>query len=308
VTEAAAAPLTWQDLVAKQDGVLARRQALTSAMTADEWSWKISSGRWQLVCDGVAVAHSGEPNALQLSWAAVLKAGRDAALTADAALVHFGAKRLTVAEHHVAIPAERRARRVSTPWLTMVPHRIEKLALWTSGHPELRLVHKQGATLHAAAWASTDEEAEHRLTLSVQQRLTNVSGLRIVLEQMPRLPRHALIAEVLDDVELGAHAQSELDFLRFLRRHGLPLPDQLQVRVRAGGVRYLDARWSWLRISVEIDGAHHMWAEQWNADTLRSLELAVARRGTGEQLHRITRSMLRHHEPEVAELLRQLLS
>jgi hypothetical protein len=299
--------LCWPDVVARQDGVLTRRQALATGMSRAEWEWKLVSKRWQLVCDGVAVAHSGEPSALQLRWVAVLKAGPGAALTGDAALVHFGAKRLQVSQHDVAIPAARRARRVQGPLLMMVPHRIEKLELWTAGHPHLRLVHKHGATLHAAAWAATDEQAEHRLTLAVQQRLTAVTSLRLTLADMPRLPRHALIAAVLDDVELGATAQSELEFLRFCRRHGLPLPDQLQLKVRAGRTRYLDARWSWLRITVEIDGVHHMWVEQWNADTLRTLELAVAARGTGEQLIRVTRAMLRHHEDRVATLLRQLL-
>jgi hypothetical protein len=302
------APRTWREVVREQDGVLSRAQALSTGLTPDAWSWKIASGRWQLLCDGVAVTHSGEPTALQLRWAAVLKAGRDAALTGDAALVHFGAKRLEVVQYDVAIPTERRARRVESPVLTMVPHRIDKLKLWTAGHPHLRLVHRHAATLHAAAWASNDEQAEHRLTLAVQQRVTDPLSLRLTLVDMPRLPRHALLLTVLDDVELGATAQSELDLLRFCRRHGLPLPDQLQLKVRANGkTRYLDARWSWLRITVEVDGAHHMWVEQWNADTLRSLQLAVAHRGTREQLVRVTRAMLRHQEQEVATLLRQLL-
>jgi hypothetical protein len=189
----------------------------------------------------------------------------------------------------------------------MQPHSIGKLQLWSAGRPHLRLVHAHAATLHAVAWAATDEAAEHRITLAVQQRLTTPRSLRMSLEQMPRLPRHALVLEVLADVELGVTAQSELDFLRFCRRHGLPVPDQLQVKVRAGGTRYLDARWSWLRITVEVDGAHHMWVEQWNADTMRSLELAVAARGTSEQLVRVTRTMLRHHEVRVAGLLRALL-
>src|SRR3954465_9608359 len=100
----------------------------------------------------------------------------------------------------------------------MEPPRMEKLALWSTGRPYLRLVHAHAATLHAIAWAATDEAAEHRLTLAVQQRITTPLSLRLSLEQMPQLPRHALVVEVLADVELGATAQSELDFLRFCRR------------------------------------------------------------------------------------------
>lgn len=300
-------PLSWQAVLERQDGVISRQQAVAHGLTEDGWRWKLGSGRWQSPVPGVAVAHSGDPTKLELRWVAVLRCGKDAALSGDAALVHFGAKRLTVGRHDVAIPDDRRVRAVAADALCVQPHRIEKLSLWVAGHPHLRLVHATAAALHAAAWASSDAEAEHRLALVVQQQLTTPAALRTTLAQMPRLPRHALVRSVLDDVELGAHAASELDFLRFCRRHHLPVPDQLQVLVRAGGKRYLDARWSWLRITVEVDGAHHMWVEQWNADLVRALQLAVATRGSGEQTIRISRTMLRQSEAEVAAMLRQLL-
>lgn len=303
-------PLTWQQRLALQDQTIHRAQALVSGMTRAQWAWLIGpSGRWQTPLAGVAVAHTGPPSDKQLAWVAVLRAGRGAALSGDAALVWFGAKRLTVVEHDVVVPAPRQVRRAVGELVTMQPHQAVKTARWTAGFPQMRLANRHAATLHAFAWAPTAEQAEERLALSVQQRITCVASLRTVIPHMPCLPRHALLLEVLDDMELGATAKSELDFLRFCRKHGLPLPDQLQLRVRADGkTRYLDARWSWLRVSVEIDGAHHMWAKQWDADTLRSLQLAVARRGTGEELHRVTRSMMRHHEQETAALLRALLA
>jgi hypothetical protein len=194
---------------------------------------------------------------------AVLRAGEGAALTGDAALVWFGAKRLTISAHDVAIPERRQVRAARGELLTMQPHRLRHLKKWVAGHPYLRVVHRHAATLHAAAWAPTDEEAEHRLTLAVQQRLTTPRSLHLTLEDTPRLPRLPLILQVIEDVELGAHARSELDFLRFLRRYRLPLPDQLQLRVRAGATtRYLDAHWSWLRLTIEVDGAYHMWVKQ----------------------------------------------
>lgn len=302
-------PLTWREILALQEGVIHRQQALIGGMSRAEWRWLVGpSGRWQTPLAGVAVAHSGPPTDRQLAWVAVLRAGRGGALSGDAALVHFGVKRLTVVRHDVVVPAPRQVRPAVGELLTMQPHQAVGTHLWTSTFPTMRMANKLAATLHAAAWAPDDEQAEERLALSVQQRLTTVAPLRVVLAQMPCLPRHGLIAEVLDDIELGATAKSEIDFLRFCRRHGLPLPDQLQLRVRtSNGTRYLDARWSWLSITIEIDGAHHMWAKQWHADTLRSLELAVARRGTREEVHRVTRGMLRHHEAETAALLRRLL-
>ena len=302
-----AAPPTVVELLDRQRLVISRPQVLAAGHTDEWWDHKLDSGRRTGLGPGVAVAHSGKPEVEQLRWAAVLHGGRDAALTGDAALVHFGVKRLTVTSYDVAIPSERRMHHVVTEHLTVEPHRVKHLELWSAGHPHLRLVHVHAATLHAAAWAESDEEAEHRLTLVVQQRKTTPAAIRISLAQMPRLPRRALITEVLQDVELGAHAQSELDFLRFCRRNGLPEPDALQVKVRAGGTRYLDAYYRGRRLIIEVDGAHHRWARQWEADTMRSLQLAVATRGTGEQVVRLTRAMMRHHETETADLLRQLL-
>jgi hypothetical protein len=306
---AAAKPLTLEQLLDRQQLVIARSQALAAGMSADAWRHRLTKGVWQSCGPGVAIAHTGKPEIEQLEWAAVLHAGRDAALTGDAAMVHFGVRRLTVVRYDVAVPAGRSIVTVRTPHLTMRPHQLRHLKKWSAGHPHLRLVHIHAATLHAAAWAASDEEAEYRITLAVQQRKTNPAVLKVTLDDMPKLPRNALIREVLLDVEKGATAQSELDFLRFCRRNGLPEPDEMQLRVRAGGTtRYLDAYYRGKRISIEIDGAYHRWAAQWDADSMRTLQLAVARRDTGEQVYRITRAMMRHHELETAALLRELLT
>ena len=138
-----------------------------------------------------------------------------------------------------------------------------------------------------------------------QCRVVAVPGLRDVLAQMPALKRRALVLAVLDDVELGAHAGSELQFLRFCRKHALPLPDDLQLRVRAGSTHYLDARYRRQRVAVEVDGAHHREAATWEADLLRTLRLTAAM--SGDRLVRLTPGMMRHDGPEVAAHLRTLL-
>jgi hypothetical protein len=300
-------PLTVPELLAQQDGVISRPQVLAAGMTKDWWAWKLER-QWQRVGEGVAVAHRGTPDAQQLRWAAVLHGGRGAALAGDAALEFTGVRRLTVLTHDIAVPEKARVARLTVPGLVMQPHRVAKLVKWTAGKPHLRVVHAHAAVLQSAAWVDTDEEAEHRLTLVVQQRKTSVLVLRTVLEDMPRHPRRRLIRAVLDDIEFGATAQSELDYLRFCRRNGLPEPDEMQVAVRTGtGLRYLDARYLRKRIRLEVDGGHHLWAAQWDADAIRSLQLAVAGQGSGETELRITRGLMRHHEAELVELLRQLL-
>jgi very-short-patch-repair endonuclease len=164
------------------------------------------------------------------------------------------------------------------------------------------------AVVHSVATAPTDRAGEWRLAAAVQQRLVLPSELRTVLGALPDVVRSRLIASVLDDVELGAHAASELEFLRFLRRHGLPEPDALQRPVRAGGLRYLDAWWERQRVAAEIDGVHHRDAWTWDADLLRANAVQVGQRHDRAVLLRFSVSNLRHDEAEVVRQLSLVLS
>ena len=302
---------SWQQLVDEQDGVLGRRQALLGGLSEDQWQWRLDTGRWQSVLPGVAATHSGEVTARQRAWAAVLYAGRGAALAGDVALVEHGMRLPSRPEVvHVAVPEERTVagRAFAGTDLTRVePHRVRRLS--ELRHPVrfppcARLA---PSVLHAAAWAPSDRAAEWRVAAAVQQRLVRPQELRRALANMPRLHRRSLIATVLDDVELGAHAASELDFLRFLRRHSLPAPDRLQRPVRVGSLRYLDAWWERQRVAAELDGAHHRTVGIWEDDVLRSNDLLVAGRYERVLLLRFTTGNLRHDGPRVAGQLAAVL-
>ena len=297
---------TWRELADEQDQVLGRQQALTHGLTSDAWDWRIAHD-WTPLGRGVAVLHTGEPTPTQLNWAAVVHMSGNAALTGDAALVVWGVKRLTFVVHDVAVEAGRHLAWVREPQLTVRPWQLSRFTELLSPRPGVPVLKSELAVLHAAARAPSDREAEKRIAMVVQQRITIPARIRTELEKLPRLRRRRLLLTVLDDVEFGAHAESELDFLRFCRRNGLREPDELQVKVRANSTKYLDARYRRQRVSIELDGAHHMWVEQWDADTLRSLELVVSSHGTGEQRVRLTGGNLRHSEARVAELLRTVL-
>lgn len=298
---------SWQETAEQQDGVLARRQALAAGMTAAAWEWKLGTDRWRLALPGVAVAHNGPPSERQLAWAACLHAGEESAVSGDALLRLLGMKGNLGESIDVVIPRRRRAvpgqlfgetafsvRRTDVP---------EGRRTWLLGLP---VVDQHLALLHAAAWAATDRAAEWRVAAAVQQRIAAVPRLRTALAELPRLPRRRLLRAVLDDVEHGAHAGSELAYLRFCRKHRLPEPDVMQLKVRAGSMRYLDARYLRQRVTLELDGTHHRDAGQWEADALRTLQLAVAM--PGERQLRLTMGNLRHDGDEVARLLHQLLA
>ena len=307
------APRTWQDLVAEQDGVLTRGQALRGGLTEDGWQWRLDSSRWQPLLPGVVVTHTGPVTPRQLSWAAVLVAGPGACLSGDAALSELGMPLGELGLLHVAVPEERVVvPRVLTPargtGVRMVPRRVTGLARWRHPARQPPTVRVPAAVLHAAAWAVSDRAAEWRVAAAVQQRRVSVPDLRRALAGMPRLPRRALVGTVLDDVELGAHAAGELHFLRFLRRWRLPRPDVLQRPVRLGRLRYLDAWWERQRVGAELDGAHHRAVEQWEHDLLRTNDLLVAGRPSGTVLLRFTTGNLRHDGARVAAQLASALA
>ena len=304
------APPTIPQLLDVQDQVLGRRQALLGGMSEDAWQWRLDRGRWRSVLPGVAVAHSGEPTDRQRSWAAVLYAGEDSALSADAALVALGMTLAAPDVIHLAVGPEHRVTEqvFRTSQHRVVAHRVTRIDELV--HPVRRpaVLRVAPAVLHAAAWAPTDRAAEWRVAAAVQQRLVRPTDVRDALAMLPRLHRRALLTTVLDDVERGAHAGSELRFLRFLRRHGLPAPDRLQRRLRTGTVYYLDAWWERQRVAAELDGAHHRLVGSWEADALRGNDVVISQRHDRVLLLRLTTGNLRHDQLRVADQLRAALA
>jgi very-short-patch-repair endonuclease len=305
-------PLDWREVLGEQGGVIGRAQALLGGLTDEQWEWRLRT-RWQSVLPGVAVAHTGPVTPQQQGEAAVLYAGAGAHLTADAALLQLGMHLPPPALVHVAVPEHRAVRpqpfRLSNgePTLRLVPHRVRGLERLTHPVRTPPVLRAPVAALHAAAWAPSDRSGEWRVAAAVQQRITRPTDLRAALEQLPRLPRRALLRAVLDDVELGAHAASELDFLRFLRRYRLPAPDRLQRPVRFGTVRYLDAWWERQRVVAEMDGAHHRLVGTWDDDALRANGVQLRERHDRVLLLRFTAANLRHDAALVAAQLRAAL-
>ena len=314
MTRARAVPpqLRWDEVLAAQGGVIARHQALAGGLTARQWQWR-TADQWQPVLPGVAVAHTGRVSADEQAQAAVLYAGPGAHLTADAALVRFGMKLPPCSVLHLAVPEGRVVRPQVLPSVgderpvLVHPHQVR--GLWQWSHPVRRppVLRAPVAALHAAAWAPTDRSGEWRLAAAVQQRIVRPADLRAALDQLPRLRRRALLRAVLDDVEHGAHAASELALLRFLRQHRLPAPDRLQRPVRWGTVRYLDAWWERQRVAAEMDGAHHRLVGTWDDDALRGNAVVLRERHDRVLLLRFTAGNLRHDAEVVAAQLRDAL-
>ena len=134
------------------------------------------------------------------------------------------------------------------------------------------------ATVHAASTASSDRACRTVLAMSVQQRLVSTATLRPLVLARPNLPRRALILETLADVEGGSESLPELDYLRGLRRSGLPEPTRQRVVQRPDGRYYLDAEFDPWAVTVEINGVQHLDIRQKEFDDVRRTQLAIGGR------------------------------
>jgi very-short-patch-repair endonuclease len=114
-----------------------------------------------------------------------------------------------------------------------------------------------------------------------------------------------MIESTMYDIAGGAQALSEINLLTLCRRFGLPTPDlQKRRRDASGRTRFLDALWSRFKVHVEVDGAHHMEAQQWGDDMVRQNDIWIR----GERVLRFTAAMVRHRPAMVAGQIDAALS
>jgi hypothetical protein len=260
------------ELIAGRDGVLATWMAL-ACLTADELRWLVSSGRWQRPSKGVIVTHSGPLTDLQALRVALLHCGPRAVLGGLTAarldgLTGFDDKPpISEGTIHVLAPPGRR-RRPGPSGLIVAVHYSQFLTD-LDVHParEPRRTRIARSLVDAAAWRATDRGAMAVLAAGVQQRLVRVDQLRDVLGRMKCVRRHRIMQEVLDDIEGGAQALSELDFTRrVIQQFGLPEPSrQSGRRDSRSRRRWIDVLFDKWKVAVEIDGAQHITPlEQWD--------------------------------------------
>lgn len=303
MTNIAAQDSRLADLLIDGDGVVDTATAL-KYLSEREIGWRVSSGRWQRLCRGVLVTHSGPLNDRQTLRVALLASGSNAALAGLTAawldgftgfgdIVPFADRPI-----HVLVPSGYK-RRLAPPRLRIVTHysrRLTELDVHPVRKPRRTRIAR--SLVDAASWMPTDRGAMAVLAAGVQQRLARVADLRMVVGQIETLRRRTLMAEVLGDIEGGAQALSELDFTRkVIRQFRLPEPSrQVGRRDRRGRQRWIDVVWEKWRVIVEIDGAQHTAPlEQW-ADMERDNDLQI----DGYQVLRFPAWQVRQHPEFVA--------
>lgn len=290
-------------LLARQSGVITRRQAQAAGLRPHDIRRLIRHRIWAPLHNGAYVDHTGEPTWLQRAWGAVL-------VTWPAALSHESAIRAMDGPGrrggdgivHVAVD---RGRRVAAPDGVRVHYvsGLEAKTLWNLGPPRLRL---EEAVLDLAAEAPDDLTVVGLLADAVQRRRTTPARIRAALAGRSRIARRGFLEAVLGDVAEGTCSVLEHAYLtRVERPHGLPTASRQHV-VRSPRRLYRDGHYQRFGLEVELDG--RIWHERSTArdhDLERDLDVLLeggdtARLGWGQVLGRPCGTALK-----VAALLQQ---
>jgi hypothetical protein len=235
----------------EQEGVVGRRQLLAAGLTPGQARREVVARRWRRLHDGVFATFTGSVPERAQVWAALLRAGPDAAAAHRTALWLTGVIDEFPGVIEVAIPHERRS--VSGGGVRVHRMRaLDRLVHPSARPPRLRL---EVAVLAVTERAEKADLVIDLVLRSVQRRLTTAGRLRSALEVWPRHRWRGLVAELLSEVADGVASALELRYVRDVERaHGLPRGERNRTEGEPGRRRYRDVRYSRFGLVAELDG------------------------------------------------------
>jgi very-short-patch-repair endonuclease len=254
-------PEDCRQLIDLQRGVLARWQAPTVDLKPTTINSLLRSGRWQPLRRGVYATFTGEPCREAELWAAVLRAGPQAALSHQTAaeLDELTSRRSAVI--HVTVP---RSARVD-PIRGIRIHRSERLA--EMRHPSRTPPRTwiEETVLDLTQTAKNIDGAFGWLCQACGSRLTRPDLLLTAMDRRRKMRWRDILHDALADIDDGAHSVLEVRYIRDVERpHGLPRARRQAAITRGAGRIYLDNLVKRYRTCIELDGkAAHPVAQRW---------------------------------------------
>jgi hypothetical protein len=267
-------------LIRRQHRVATRAQLTAAGVSPSRQKAQLAAGRWQRLNERVICLHNGPLTRRQQLWAVLLSAPNQAALCGLTVLELHRIWGFATAQIHVVVG--KGARLLAVPGVDIVVHETRRFPTGDVRlFDDLRATLPDRAVVDAASWACDDFTAARLLVAGVQQLRVQPSLLTQQVQSRPKLPRRRLLLLLCKDLEGGAQALSEVEFLKFCKRHGFPRP-LLQVRVdSAGRRRFLDAtfrRPDGSVFHVEIDGGVHLKLEVRSKDDIKDNDAKLARK------------------------------
>lgn len=293
-------------LLAEQHGIATREQLMVCGMSEAEVLANLEGRRWQRLNDHVIAAHNGPLTRRQEMWAAVVSAPGPVALCSETVLELFGVPGAETEAVHTLV--QRGARPLEVLGVTVKVHESRRFPtpaeiMSREGLPVTSLAR---ATVDAAVWSRSIHRAWRIMVAPVQARRLRPEQLRAELGKAGQVRHRKSLGLLLADLEGGAQALSEVEFLRFCRRHNLPRP-KCQARYdRRGRRRYLDAeflRRSGRLLRVEIDGGIHLKLEVRARDTIKDNDAHIA----GELVLRYASISIYTDDPHAVRQIREAL-
>jgi len=259
-----------------QRGLLTRAQCLAAGLTDDLLRWRVESGRWVRLHEGVFLTEPGRDDWRTTALAALLCVDLPgptcgAAFADTSAAFWWGLTSRPPAEVTIVVPLRRRV--VAPPGV--VVRRSTRWAGYLDDLEDPARTTVAATVLDCAAGGDADA-ALGWVTSAVQGRRVNVGQLRAELGRRRGHPHGPLLREVLGDVEAGAESPAEVRWIRDVERaHGLPEGER-QGSTDAGRRRHHDNRYPAYRLVVEVDGqvGHERWVDRVR-DGRRDREVAV---------------------------------
>lgn len=230
---------TFPALVAAQDHVVTRQQALAHGLTPRAIARRKEYDGWQEIVTGVYLCHGGEPARRQLLVAALLYAGDDAAIDDVDACRFYGIQAAAVEDDrvYVVVPAASpvRSRGFVVVRRSAAPYGVTATRL-------LRYIHPADAVIAAARRKSSERNTLALLSDAVQRNVTTHAELtRAHVQGSPRNAR--LTGEALAHVRDGVRSAPEGRF-KILAGASLVLPPLLynrRLRLPGGQIVVPDA-------------------------------------------------------------------
>lgn len=295
-----------QRLLWLQCGVVTREQLLASGVTDSVTAANLAARRWRRLNEHVIVTHNGPLTRRQAMWAVVLGAALPVALCSETVLELFDVPGAETEIIHVLVPHG--ARLLPVPGVQVKVHESRRFPsaeqLWNrEGLPITSLAR---ATVDAAVWSRDVQRAWRIIVAPVQARRLTPDVIAAELEMAGKVRHRRTLRLLLADLQGGAQALSEVEFLRFCRRHGFPAP-QCQARFDSQRRRrYLDAefrRRSGRPLRVEIDGGVHLKLAIRARDTIKDNDAHIA----GELVLRYASISIYTDDPDAVRQIREAL-
>lgn len=284
------------ELLARQHGVLARRQLLGLGFGRRAIDNRLRKHQLRVVHGGV-YALGALPLLPRGRWlAAVLACGEGALLSHWSAASLWGLLRERPGLPHVTAPRNRHSRR------GLVIHRVFSMPAGDCAQRDQIPVTSLARTLLDIASIDRGQAVARALEEADRLRLLEVGEIERLLERRRGQPGTRRLRAALDAHRVPLATRSELErlFVEAVGVAGLPLPS---VNVMVEG-HEVDALWRQAGLVVELDGwKHHGGRAAFERDRARDLRLGVA----GYRVIRLTYRQLRDTPAEAIAAVRTLL-